>query len=85
MKNVQTLFWQTRPVGQYSLHSGQYWVILKINRRNSLNIGGNMLYNSRKWRENVKVIINYDTFRNVFRPQHPCGQQFWKVCTENFF
>ena len=23
---------------------GQYWLIIKINRRNSLNIGGNMLY-----------------------------------------
>ena len=29
---------------------GQYWLIIKINRRNhSLNIGGNMLYNSRKF------------------------------------
>ena len=29
---------------------GQYWVIIKINRRNySLNIGGNMLYNGQKF------------------------------------
>jgi hypothetical protein len=41
---------------------GQYWFIIKINKRNYLNIGGNMLYNSRKWRKNIKVIVNYDTF-----------------------
>ena len=29
-------------------------------------LGGNMLYNSRKWRKNIKVIINYDTFRIFF-------------------
>ena len=39
----------------------QYWLIIKINRRNYLNIGGNMLYHSREWRKNIKVIINYNS------------------------
>jgi hypothetical protein len=26
-----------------------------------------MLYNSRKWEKNIKVIINYNTFQNFFR------------------
>jgi hypothetical protein len=37
---------QTRQSGNIHFTVGQYWLIIKINRRNSLNIGGNMLYNS---------------------------------------
>ena len=57
------------PVGKNSLHSRAILAYYKseINRRNSLNIGGNMLFNTRKWRRNMKVIINYNTFQNCFR------------------
>jgi hypothetical protein len=43
---------QTKPVGQYSLHSRAYWLIIKINGTNSVNFVvnsvnfvGNMLSN----------------------------------------
>ena len=32
---------QTKPVGQYSLTVGQYWLIIKINGTNSVNFVGN--------------------------------------------
>jgi hypothetical protein len=36
---------QTKPVEQYSLTVGQYWLIIKINGTNSVNFVGNMLSN----------------------------------------
>ena len=62
-KDISIIVGQTiSQSGNIRFTVGQYWFIIKINKRNSLNIGGNMLYNSRKWRKNIKVIINYDTF-----------------------
>jgi hypothetical protein len=49
----------------------QYWLIIKINRRNYLNIGGNMLYHSREWRKNIKVIINYNSSSRHVTPPPP--------------
>jgi hypothetical protein len=86
---------QTRQSSNIHFTVGQYWLIIKINRRNSLNIGGNMLYNSWKWRKNIKVIINYNTLiiiinyntfqNNIFRNSPIVDNNFGKFAQEKFF
>jgi hypothetical protein len=61
---------------------GQYWHIIKINRKNSLNIGGEICYiiveNGGKI--NLKIIINYIVHSQFFFLCHlppPREQQLW--------
>jgi hypothetical protein len=57
-KDISIIVGQTiSQSGNIRFTVGQYWFIIKINKR-----GKYAIYNSRKWRENIKVIINYDTF-----------------------